>query len=1007
MSIHSTGRGARRGLAVLTTAAVLCGLAAGGNIASAATGKAGKAPQLKAAPAAKAPSLAAGRYVAILREPAATSYTGGVAGLAATKAGRGGRFDARSAKVEKYSTYLTGRQDSVAGSIGATVMSRSTLASNAFTARLTSKQATELSASRNVLMLVEDTAFKLDTWNTPTLLGLEGAGGAWATTGGVEKAGAGTVVGVLDSGIWPESASFAGTKINRNPTGPLGMYRQGNTIYMQKADGGVFRGVCQPGEKWTASDCNTKIVGARYYPDAFLDTVKPKDRFGAEYISTRDGDGHGSHTASTAAGNYGVPASVEGRSFGKISGMAPAAKIAAYKVCFSDTDPDTGGCYTSSTLSAVDDAIKDNVDVINYSISGATDTVVDAVEFAFLGAAEAGIFVAASAGNSGPEASTVAHNSPWLTTVAASTHYNFENTVVLGNGNRVKGASINGTVVPKTALVSSTNSGVAGADVDALRLCGPSTLDPARVRGKIVLCVRGVYDRVAKSAEVKRAGGVAMILANPKAGSLDADFHAVPTVHIDDRAGTVQDYAKTTGATAAFEVGDTTGTATTPIPQIAGFSSRGPAIASDSDVLKPDISAPGVSVLAAVAPASGGGRNFDLYSGTSMSSPHIAGLAAFIMSKNPTWTPMDVKSAMMTTAYDLKNADGTDNTNPFDEGAGHVDPKRFFDPGLTVASEASDWYSFIDGQGLDLPGVEPIAANSLNTPSIAQGQVAASTTITRTFTGQKVGTWDVNVSVPGFAVTTDKKQVVITEVGQEVPVAFTFTRDSAPLGEFATGFVTLSGSGVPSVRMPVALRPVSVKAPAEVSGSAGTGRTPVEVTAGFTGDLAVDATGLAQAVTRSASVAAGAVYDETVTIAAGTKFARFDLDATNNGADLDLYVYELNAAGVPIALAGQSATGSADERVTLTTPRAATYLVEIDGYAAAAGASTIDYRYDRYLVTAAGTGGFGVRPSPVPVVQGQTRTFDAVWSDLARGRYLGTLEYDGALAPTFVTVDVP
>ena len=119
---------------------------------------------------------------------------------------------------------------------------------------------------------------------------------------------------------------------------------------MQKADGGIFRGVCQPGEKWNVDDCNSKIVGARYYPDAFLDSVPPQERCAAEFISTRDGDGHGSHTASTAAGNNGVDASVEGRNFGKVSGMAPAAKIAAYKVCFSDTDPDTGGCYTSSTL---------------------------------------------------------------------------------------------------------------------------------------------------------------------------------------------------------------------------------------------------------------------------------------------------------------------------------------------------------------------------------------------------------------------------------------------------------------------------------------------------------------------------------------------------------------------------------------------------------------------------------------------------------------------------------
>ncbi len=142
---------------------------------------------------------------------------------------------------------------------------------------------------------------------------------------------------------------------------------------MKKADGSFFRGECETSPEFTAANCNEKLIGARSYPEAFVATVPGPERDPNESLSPRDGDGHGSHTASTAAGNFGVPASVEGRSFGKISGMAPAAKIAAYKVCFNDTDPDTGGCYTSSTLDAVDDAITDGVDVINYSISGATE----------------------------------------------------------------------------------------------------------------------------------------------------------------------------------------------------------------------------------------------------------------------------------------------------------------------------------------------------------------------------------------------------------------------------------------------------------------------------------------------------------------------------------------------------------------------------------------------------------------------------------------------------------
>jgi len=1003
VSFNFRGRGARvRVLALLSVGAVVTGVLGAVPTATAQPGSTAAAQQRPTR------ELGAGRYVVVMREPGATRYEGGVPGLRRTKASGTTKFNARSADVADYSAYLERGQNRLAGRVGAEVMTRSTLASNSFTAHLTAAQAADLSSDREVLMLVKDKAFKTDTWNTPKFLGLAGANGAWAKNGGIPKAGAGVVVGDLDTGIWPESGSFRGTKLDRNPTGPFDMYRRGNDIFMRKADGGLFRGFCQPGEKWVANNCNSKVVSARYYPDAFLDSIKPVDRDPVEVISTRDGDGHGSHTASTAVGNNSVPAIVEGQDFGTVSGMAPAAKVAAYKVCFSDNDPDTGDCFTSSTLSAVDDAVADGVDVINYSISGATDTVVDAVEFAFLGAAAAGVFVATSAGNSGPGASTVAHNSPWVTTVAASTHFNFENTVVLGNGAKYRGASISKAPVSSTPLVNSSAVGAAGVSATDISLCAPGSLDPVKATGKMVVCVRGVYDRVAKSAAVKQAGGVAMVLANPSPGqSLDADFHSVPTVHVDKDSGDkIIAYAATTGATAAIQLGDTTGASPTPLPQIAGFSSRGPAVANDSDVIKPDISAPGVSVLAAVAPPSNSGRDFDLYSGTSMASPHIAGLAAFMLGVHPDWSPMTVKSAMMTTAYDLKTSTGAANQNPFDQGAGHVDPTRFFNPGLVVTSGEDDWLSFFEGQGFDFgPDVSPMAASDLNSPSIAQGQVTSSTKLTRTFTGLKAGRWNVNASVPGFKVSSDKNRVVIAKAGASVPVTFTFTRTSADLAKFATGFVTLSGPT--TVRLPVALRPVSVKAPGEVSGTGASGRTSVDVTAGYTGTLTVNPSGLAKASTVAQNVAAGADFRRPVTVAAGTKVARFDLDATNNAADLDLFVYKTDDAGTPTALAGQSATGSADESVTLTAPAAGKYLVVIDGFAAAPGESSIAYRYDEFLVGATGLGGLTAQPNPVTVTQGQATRFDAVWNGLDGGRYLGLLEYDGALAPTYLYVDVP
>ena len=397
-----------------------------------------------------------------------------------------------------------------------------------------------------------------------------------------------------------------------------------------------------------------------------------------------------------------------------------------------------------------------------------------------------------------------------------------------------------------------------------------------------------------------------------------------------------------------------------------------------------------------------------------MSSPHIAGLAAFILGENPEWTPMTVKSAMMTTAYDLKEADGSADQNPFNQGAGHVDPTRFFNPGLVVTSGEAEWLSFFEGQGFDLEGVNPMPASDLNIPSIAKGQMVGQTTIARTFTGLQRGTWDIDVDLPGFDVTTDAPGNQVTVAANEEQtvnfgeqtVNFTFTPTTAPLGQFATGFVTLTGPT--TVRIPVALRPVSVKAPAEVSGNGSTGFTEVDITAGYTGILDIKPSGLAKSEELTGTLATGASVERSVAIVAETKAARFDLDATNDAADLDLYVYRLNDDGETVALAGQSATGAADESVTLTAPRPANYLVVLDGYAAAPGESGTDYRYDEFLVGA--TGGVGnlvARPNPLDVVQGGTTSFDAVWTDLADGRYLGLFEYDGALAPTYLSVDVP
>jgi hypothetical protein len=560
----------------------LFGLAAA-SLAVALTGAiVAPSPTLAAGPSVKAgrqeptgtlATREAGRYVVVMKAAPAASYDGSDRRFAQTRSTGGQAFRADSAAARAYTRHLLGQQDALARKAGVKAYANYTIALNGFAADLSADQASRLASDKSVLLLAKDTLRKQNTWQTPTFLGLDGSGGAWKAHGTRKDAGNGIVVGDIDSGIWPTSPSFRGAKLSTTPVGPndATMDAEGNTR-SEKVDGSVFRGKCETGQKFVLANCNSKIIGARYYADAYLAQTDPEDRPDSEYISPRDGSGHGSHTASTASGvvtgSSAKPVTVEGRAFGTLSGMAPGSQLAIYKVCFENVDPDLSGCATSASLAAIDDAVADGVDVINYSISGALDTVIDPVELAFEGAAEAGVFVSASAGNSGPEASTVAHNSPWLTTVAAGTHVNFENTVVLADGTKIVGASINGTRVPRTPIVTAQASVVAGGDAAAAKLCGPDTLDPAKVTGKMVVCYRGTYDRVAKSAEVKRAGGVAMILVNPTANSLDADFHAVPTVHISDVDGAkLEAYlASATAPAARFGITNETGKVT-PLPQ--------------------------------------------------------------------------------------------------------------------------------------------------------------------------------------------------------------------------------------------------------------------------------------------------------------------------------------------------------------------------------------------------------------------------------------------------------
>jgi subtilisin family serine protease len=770
------------------------------------------------------------------------------------------------------------------------------------------------------------------------------------------------------------------------------------------------------------------VVGARYYTAGFGGPAAIKEQFPEEFISARDTDGHGSHTSSTAAGNFGVEVVIDGKDLGNASGMAPQARVAIYKVCWGRGE--AGGCQTPDLVQGIEDAMADGVDVINYSISGSRTSMVDPVEAAFLFAADAGVFVSASAGNDGPGASTVAHNGPWVTTVAAGTHDRvFNASVTLGNGQTFAGAGL-GAAVPSSPLVVSTAVGLAGADPTEVRLCFPGTLDPAKVTGTIVVCDRGVNPRTDKSLAVQQAGGVGMVLANVAPSSLNADIHFVPTVHVNETAGAaIKAYvAATASPTASLSEGVLEQGARAPF--VASFSSRGPALAGQGDLLKPDIMAPGVDVLAAVAPVGHHGRDFDFISGTSMSSPHVAGLGALLRDAHPSWSPMAIKSALLTSASVRDNTGqpiATDTggaTNAFGYGSGQATPNAAVDPGLVYDSGISDWLRFLCGAGQLAPGSQICATfgridpSDLNTPNIAIGSLAGTQTVTRTVTNvaEKAGTYVAFVQEPaGVDVTVQPSRIRVRE-GEKATFQVTITRRSAAFNQYAFGSLTWSDGGGHNVRSQIAVRPVAVSAPANLRLSGTAGSTEIELTPGYTGTLNSSVAGLIPATVGTATLTdpdgnfpignpqpGPDAAKFTVTVPAGTtlaRFATFDSDYPA-GTDLDMFVYR----GGTATLLGLSAGPTAEEIVNLNNPTAGTYDVYVDLFGLAAGETEANVQQFSWALGTAAAGNLTATPASQPVQLGEPATVTASWTGLTAGqRYLGRVVYSDGSATVGSTV---
>ncbi|XP_011626025.2 subtilisin-like protease SBT4.3 [Amborella trichopoda] len=563
---------------------------------------------------------------------------------------------------------------------------------NAFAARLSEDEAQTLSEMDGVVSVFPDTVVQLHTTRSWDFMGYpQSHSGYYPTDSDV-------VIGMIDTGIWPESKSFSDEGFAPPPE--------------------RFKGICQSLENFT---CTNKIIGARYYNS--YNSYTPVD-----YKSARDSVGHGTHTSSIAAGLSVANASYYGLAQGTARGGAPGARIAVYKVCWSWAW--YLGCPTVDILAAFEDAIADGVDIISISMNYLfpTDYFEDVIAIGSFHAMKKGILTSNSAGNLGPGPMTVNSVAPWALSVAASTiDRRFATQVVLGNGlvftgNSVNSFTMNGTTFPLIYGGDAVNVS-AGSARDFSGYCLPDTLNANKVSGKIVLC-----DLLSDTSGVLIAGGVGTIMTQRQYRPDEAFNFPIPAtaVRIDD-ASEILDYIQSSeNPTATILYSNTWKDIAAPV--VTSFSARGPNSISP-DILKPDITAPGNDILGAWAPVVPATVYWDDYrpvdynviSGTSMSCPHASGAAAYVKSFHPSWSGSAVKSALMTTALRMDPIRHEDAE--FAYGAGHINPVRAKDPGLVYDAGEKDFVEFLCSQGYNLTLIRLISGdNTTSCPDISQGK---------------------------------------------------------------------------------------------------------------------------------------------------------------------------------------------------------------------------------------------------------------------------------------------
>ena len=741
-------------------------------------------------------------YIVTLTDVSVALYRGGLPGLSATSPEATGavKLDANSPAALAYAGYLQVQQAAFL-SQAADLLGRSLevrhqylYALNGMAVRMTPAEAAQLAKLPGVLRVNLDTVEQLDTDAGPALIGAPSLWDGSATGGLPGTQGEGIIVGVLDSGINMDHPSFADIgEDGYDHDNPLGA--------------GTYLGWCDPANVNydPAYVCNDKLIGAWDYAD-----VSWIGDPGEEDDGPEDNAGHGSHVSSTIAGNVTTASLDFGGSVvtATISGVAPHANIIMYDVCGA-----TGSCFTSDSVAGINRAIIDGVDVLNESIGIGDDTFTGDKQLAYLSALAAGIAASRSAGNAGPGPATVSSEPVWTISSANATHdRQFANTVdVTGPGS---------VPVNLTGLAAQVGSGPAilsdiAGDIrfDASNPLGCTAFPANFFSSGIALISRGDCAFADKVNNAAAAGAIAVVVFNNTGvtpilmGGLEAT--TIPSVMTSKPDGeAVRDWILgNTGATA--QINAEVLRLTNPLWQdiLNSSSSRGPA---PVDVIKPDIAAPGTNILAAVATTDPADPpEFDLYSGTSMASPHTAGSLALLRALYPTWTPTQLRTALMVTSLtDMLKEDAATPADPFDMGAGRVDLTQAALVGLVMDESPANFAAAI-----------PATASALNLPSMQNSACYIECSWTRTVSNPTSSTMSWSASYSGAGAAVVMPSAFTIDPGMTATFTVTLDVIGLEVDTFYFGELTWAedASLAPDVHMPLAVMPVNSTDPASLT----------------------------------------------------------------------------------------------------------------------------------------------------------------------------------------------